>query len=616
MLRAAVVLLGGCLACAPPIYHPGLTPQPWPGDAGGDAGDSSTPAITVSLVPSRTSGVAPLAVFFDASGTTAVATERPFQELVYRWTFGDNGAVAWATTGRSKNTATGPVAGHVFETAGERTVTLTVTDHLGHAEQAQVTITVDDPEAVFATSTICVSQDGTFTGCPSADRRTLDATGLKALVDATAGPRRILLNRGETWALPDWIYLEAPGPGILGAFGSSGAKPVLQRLASPVLLLSAGGGALDDWRFVDLAMTCSAVDPGELVRSNGHFSEVTFLRVDFVNVPRAYLVQTESIDPESFPLFDGLAIVDGTLTQPAGSFRIGMDLAADRLMVMGNTIRDASVGAQVCGTAGRTGIQVRLSDRAVVAHNDVQSHQRPLIVNAKEFADAGAGQYRVTGRVEVSDNLLAAACLAVVIGPVSSANDQDQRVRDVILERNRLQSGGLDGHGIRLCGQDLVVRNNLVEVVAAGYSVPCVALSQRGVVGTTPSPDRADVVNNTCYSADATELYLVDVTDSEGSRVVNNLLWGSDVTTRGVQRGTAAVAQSSNLLPAATPFEVMAPSSPLEFGLPAASPAVDAGELFPGVGDDYLGAPRPKDGDGVAPSQNDIGALERQGNGD
>ena len=49
----------------------------------------TTSAITLSTVPSRFIGVTPLSVFFDASGTVAKATKRPYHDLEYRWDFGD-----------------------------------------------------------------------------------------------------------------------------------------------------------------------------------------------------------------------------------------------------------------------------------------------------------------------------------------------------------------------------------------------------------------------------------------------------------------------------------------------------------------------------------------------
>jgi titin len=53
----------------------------------------------VSVVAGRTSGVAPLSVFFDASGTTSgVVTSKPFHEIEYQWNFGDPGGGNWFPT--------------------------------------------------------------------------------------------------------------------------------------------------------------------------------------------------------------------------------------------------------------------------------------------------------------------------------------------------------------------------------------------------------------------------------------------------------------------------------------------------------------------------------------
>lgn len=53
--------------------------------------------ISVSITPSRTIGVAPLAVFFDASLTTDSAeTANPIHDLDYRWSFGDANAGTWS----------------------------------------------------------------------------------------------------------------------------------------------------------------------------------------------------------------------------------------------------------------------------------------------------------------------------------------------------------------------------------------------------------------------------------------------------------------------------------------------------------------------------------------
>src|SRR3990167_3746494 len=68
--------------------------------------------ITASINASRTTCVAPCAVFFDATDTIAVTTSRPFHELDYTWDFGINSKV-FGGTGRVKIVRRG-LSRHIF----------------------------------------------------------------------------------------------------------------------------------------------------------------------------------------------------------------------------------------------------------------------------------------------------------------------------------------------------------------------------------------------------------------------------------------------------------------------------------------------------------------------
>ena len=109
-------------------------------------GASHAQSISVDLQASRMVGVAPLAVFFDGTGTThADVSVRPFHELGFTWDFGDPSAGSWQESGKNKNWATGAVAAHVFELPGSYTTSVTVVDASGSQAQASVMITVLDP---------------------------------------------------------------------------------------------------------------------------------------------------------------------------------------------------------------------------------------------------------------------------------------------------------------------------------------------------------------------------------------------------------------------------------------------------------------------------------------
>ena len=163
-------------------------------------------AIVPALVPSRTSGVAPLYVFFDATATTAAATNRPFHELEYRWDFGDAASGSWTSTpgmpNLSRNQATGPVAAHVFESPGTYTVSLTALDGAAPATKS-VQITVADPDTVFAANTLCVGNSQPVAGsggCPAGAAVLASCDFDAAINNNIASRKRILFRRGDTFA--------------------------------------------------------------------------------------------------------------------------------------------------------------------------------------------------------------------------------------------------------------------------------------------------------------------------------------------------------------------------------------------------------------------------------
>ena len=242
--------------------------------------NTNTPSaggIVLSLVPARTSGVAPLAVFFDASATTDIGvTDRPFHDLEYTWSFGDPSSGTWASGAQpgvsSKNSATGPVVAHVFETPGTYTVTLTAFDGANTATTT-TNITVQDPDVVFAgTNTICVGATALPTagtgGCP-AGAIAISTNNFAASINTyQATNKRILFQRGDTFSVPTSAAITSTGPGILGAFGT-GAKPYIS-----IPVIGAWATAIKffagDWRVMDLALDATgSVDcPARRFRNN------------------------------------------------------------------------------------------------------------------------------------------------------------------------------------------------------------------------------------------------------------------------------------------------------------------------------------------------------------
>ena len=185
--------------------------------------------LDIPAQASRTSGVAPLYVFFNADLKPSSSTERSFHDYYYHWDFGDPGSGTWGTDGKSKNIENSPVAAHVYETPGTYTATLTVRNSSTGEIIADLgksfTITVDDPDVVFSGSnTICVSDTAhnDFTGCPSGAQQ-IATDSLVDMPTWTTSNHRLLFHRGSEWTQEGGIYPDYPAKAEqvrIGAYGT------------------------------------------------------------------------------------------------------------------------------------------------------------------------------------------------------------------------------------------------------------------------------------------------------------------------------------------------------------------------------------------------------------
>jgi PKD repeat protein len=178
----------------------------------------SAATVVPSLVASRVSGTAPLAVHFDATASTSSAVGDAFRQVTYTFDYGDSGSGTWSTNSQSKNSDSGgPLGAHVYETAGTYTVTVTADDGTTSASTT-VSITVSNPDTVYSgTNTICIDTTGGTTGGPSGCTY---ATSMPTI----ESNKRYLIKRGQTisgFTVPSTVT------GVrIGAYGT-GAKPVV-----------------------------------------------------------------------------------------------------------------------------------------------------------------------------------------------------------------------------------------------------------------------------------------------------------------------------------------------------------------------------------------------------
>jgi len=595
------------------------------------------------VAASRSSGVAPLSVFFDATGTTSSTTSRPFHDIEYRWNFGETsgpGVGMWTQGSRagqsSRNVATGPVAAHVFETPGKYTVAVVdATKTVSYKCQ----ITVEDPDVVFAgAKTSCFSTTGNFAGCPQDANRvkTSDLAAVKEAATTTNSVRRLLLRRGEKWTASTTAHFAVPGPGIIGAFGS-GARPVIQVSpafgeAAVVSFSSARTPDMKDWRLMDVTIDGSpnVVNKAWAVGTMGGIDQLTLLRVN-PNAVRLGIMFSETLldihnssSDSAFHghhIWDQLSVVDMDITNMGAgkpldpnTYVHGTYLAGERVFFAGNSI-DGN-GKQLTGASHNA--RFTYLGKAAISNNSLQRPgpvQHNIKLHGATWGNTGvSGTGGIGGGftrwVVISDNLFTSSYNGwqVTLGPLDG--EKDSRVKDVILERNLHRSGPATQIGQVIWASEVTSRNNIFDTTGALYHAS-IRVGRRSPA-TQPS-DHVRVYNNTMFSADASNDFVAvelhpDVTFVT---VQNNLAYAPLDSRRAMISGTGSPAapvvasnNSTDLL--VDPLFAGPVSSAAGFKLKGGSYARKAGsaaEPLPRVFSDFFGEDRP------AGAASDLGAT-------
>jgi len=542
----------------------------------GFAENAAAVAPNATFVAARTSGVAPLSVFFDAWNTTqqGKSDHEDFRDLQYSWNFGDAGAGNWPVympngAIKPKNIAFGPEAHHVFETPGVYTVTLTADDGAGGVDTWAQQITVSDPASVFSGSnTICFSKVSDWTGCPTgADKRTngdFDAAD-GGVMSFVAPGKRLLLHRGETWSGDKTSMFSSITGVTIGAYGS-GPKPIIADTATSATLKLI---AVTDWRIMDLEFRpTGASNQAKGIEFNGDpgSKQVLILRVDVTNSTGGGV---ETLLTATTKFHDQLSVVEGRYSLQVGSSYNLMWLHAEHYAVQGAEIGPSGSGVSHC-------VRIRRATPGVFQYNFVHGCDGSFIKLHAGYFEATGGNDggpllvgRYNERIVISDNYFYSDrhhTNNTWLGTISSQNDfTDERLRDIIVERNLWRGDTNDTTAFKFDASESVARYNIIDFRLNNLDNGIMIDVSRWNTGSSQPPaSGVDVYNNTCYTGSSTgtnDQVCVAINHLNGAKaptnthVWNNLLYNPKALAALVteNNGTGNVIES-NLKTTANPF--------------------------------------------------------------
>ena len=508
----------------------------------------SAGALTLNASITRASGISPLLVFFDATGTTDSsirAHTTTFQEVHYTWDFGDSGASGsggtWAygsNPGRnSKNTAAGGVAAHMYQTAGaDKVYTVTVTaDDGANKTSCQLGVTAYDPagsNGFPGANTTCVSASGTPVagsgGCP-AGAAVLSTSALSTALGSShlSNGKRVLFKCGDTFSSHNTI-IGGVTKFSIGAYGGCEGtqtnRPIFSFSGSSdgtgIIQLGNGGSVPGDGRLADFdcegnhnaSRWCAEVIgtsniPYQLtlynLNSNGSQSNYSW----------AQGAQMGLVGSVATGMINAIGNFINYTGNGTGIWKGNVINNLNYQALLGNSLS----GAGDTGTGGDENVRIGACMYCVLSNNVMENgNSVGAVLKVFESNNTGGGgsQLNFAGipvqYMEISDNLFTGKSGAQLVEVSPQNTCFDERFYNVVLERNLFQEVN-DGLGtfLLISGENETVRDN-VFYVGAGFQHPSyfhVQIAERtGPSGCNPSSattqttQYTEVYNNTSYA--------------------------------------------------------------------------------------------------------------------
>ncbi len=387
---------------------------------------------------------APMPVFFEGFQST------PREEIIeYLWDFGDG-----SDPRRGFNSA------HVYETPGNYTATLTVTDGTGAQAVDTIDIEVLPRDGVTYYVDSAIGSDSNDGLSPSTPWRTATHAFLNMNLGLYGPGDAILFNRGQTFEVE--AGLVTPGHAassygyMFGAYGT-GDRPLIQHTGvNSGFIIKHLGVGLGHFAMVDLHFDLTSSGSGKvasLFSVIGDAENVLFLRIKIENFAQAFLANGKWLDNTSgffivqceardstwvqlWGLVSRYALIDSVFDQSEN--HVAYLAYVDRGVICNNTLSRPAFGRTALRLASRTDDFDFATNNVYIADNQFLGWIDP-VTGGSAHADGTRYNWEL---INLAPN-----------GP------WDQRMHDVIFERNVVTNA----ETLMTISDydDLIIRNNL-----------------------------------------------------------------------------------------------------------------------------------------------------------
>lgn len=415
---------------SPPAATPPVSPPPPPPPAPPSTGGAGSPNPVINVIGSRT-GQVEHSIFVDALSSSLGDGNQ--LNATYKWDFGDPGS--------SYNVLPGWNAGHIYDRAGNYTITLTITNDLGKTSTATTQVSIGNNTR----TTIYVDNNGNDNNSGLAPWQAISSPARiqQLLAQYNNSNVTVLFARGETFNFQGSIDISGNDE-VVGAYGN-GAAPVLMKVPGwgygVVSVEATATQAVVENLTFDSVYTAPINNAPEIVAtgvyaggSNLTVRNNTFLNVedavDCVRGPTGVLIQNNSC-----PMLTGLRAYFVWMNGSEG-------------VVLGNSVAN-STREHIMRSSYTS------SYDWLIAGNNFTNDVNP--------ADPGEGakttiNLRAGDHFFISDNTLSDAALS--FGP-DDALGADATVSWIKLDGNTINNAQTDLHG---SVQHAMISNNLINM--------------------------------------------------------------------------------------------------------------------------------------------------------